>query len=435
MGKYDPKVMRRIAALGLTVLAPLILLILVTQVVVAQQGELADSGSLPEPIGELGPMDPAHTSIPQSVTRVQTATLLPQSDPLTSPIPTRWENLWLGFDVPMFLVYPQDVVSSEVHVQVFPPTVTVVFTDLLKQVRFFPPPSVPEYDVFIIYTTTVGLVYTDSDGTRLEFNTTRFDDEGRFRAQIGGWLNTGYFLFTSTLNFPDPYRFLWATAIPTNILTYTLEPSPEPHWIQWALSDVVSFLGKVDIRDVRVRSDLVMDDVYIDPVGTVTVTAGIPVLVKAVVRNQGEVMPDLPYFYTEWYARPVGYGPPADPDDHDYGWCARPGDCGNGGIGRYQFIFDADPGTPDHPLPAFPDPVPTLRPGESTELERTYIFFTPGTYELWAQADVDIQHDAPPHGPNLELDEGNNVAGPLTIVVEPNPDFGGVYLPIIVRNF
>jgi len=411
---------KRIVLLLLTICLPLVVLVLVTQVAIAQSGEPVD------PQYEV--FLPDGVCIPQDIVRVQTATLLPPPAlPLYDWVRTRWQNDWYDFSRDISLLYPSDVVSSEVVFETAPPTITWEFRENPPRVAFTAPSS-GTFDVFMEYTTTTGLRYSPNPTTTILLESIRLENTNLVSVGIGGFLSTGYFLFTSTLIFPPPYEFVWATAVPTNIITYTLDPASEPHWLRWNLEEVVSFMGTVMVRDTRLHSDLVIEDFYFEPPNPVAFS---PVTVTAVISNHGDVMPDLPYFYTEWYARPPWYtGPPVNPDDHDYGWCGDPGDCADG---RYEFIFDADLGTPDHPLPAFPDPVLALIPGQSVVLTRVYAFPAAGDYELWAQVDVDLQHSAPAYGPNLESDEGNNVAGPLSLTVIPTD--WGIYLPLVMRNY
>ncbi len=431
------KMWRRSPVLTLSVAVPLLLLVWITQVAVAQRDDLAakrpPAVTLGDGVQVLG--DAATLRVPQNVIRIQTATLLvPPVDPPYDLVPVTWQNDWRGFSTSMGLKYPTDVMTQDVVVLVEPPTLTWEFWPEVNTVAFLPPTNVVPftYNVFLAYTTSVGTVFTDDNDVTYNFQVKRRDSNNLLDGSLGGWLTTGYFQFTATMVFPPPFEFVWATAIPTDILSYTLEPGPDPHWVSWNVQDAVSFRGNVTLRDPRYHSDLVVESLTVDPPSPV---AGDPAMVTAVVRNVGEVHPDT-FFYTEWYARPVGYGPPENPDDHYYGWCAfpPPGDCGNGGVGRYEFIFDAVPATIDHPLPAFPDPVLALGPGQAVTLSRVYWFPVPGTVDLWAQVDVDVQHTGLTYGPNLEMNESNNVLLGPTITVLPGSSTRRVFLPLVLRS-
>ncbi len=422
----------------LAALAPLLVLVCATRIAVAQRPEpKVDSKAGPVLVGDgVLALEPLGDRTPQQVTRIQTATLLVPSVtlPLYDLVQVVWENDWYDFDRSMGLTYPDDVLSTELELQVTPGVTVIwgVYEDTGQKFVGFRPPEPngeADYDVFMAYTSSVGTVFTDSNDITYYFRVERQEGSNLSTGALGGWLTTGYFQFTATMIFPDPFEFEWATAIPTDVLTYTIEPGPEPHWIRWDVKNAVSFYASVIVRDPRFHSDLVIQDLYLDPPSPM---AGRPVKVVAVVRNDGLAMPDT-YFYTEWYLYPVGLGPPGDPDDHDYGWCGEPGNCGSG---RYQFIFDADPSTPDHPDPDFPDPVLTeqLLPGELFTLTRIYQFPSVGTFDLYAQVDVDVQHSYPAHGPNVEMNDSNNIFGPLQITVIPNDGSGVVYLPLILRN-
>ena len=403
--RLNVKAVKRGMSLLLAIGAPLLVLVWITQVADAQRSDPVE----PPPadasqIGEVNWLYPAGNHEVLNVTRIQTATIIPPVELDYSQVKTAWQNDWRDFQGQLKISYPEDVISSELVVIVNPATVTWLISEPVHQVHTWPPAGL-EYDVFMAYTTEVGLRFYDPiEGMWLRYGAERYEDSNLVEAHLGGWLTEGYFAFTSTLFFPDPYQFEWASAIPTTILTYTRGLD----WIRWSLDDVVSFRGDILLRDVRMRSDLVIDDFYLEPAGPVIV--GWPVTVTAVLTNLGDVMPNT-YFYTEWYARPLGVGPPAGPDDHDYGWCGDVPECS--GTGRLEFVFDGVLSTTDS---IYPDPVveTRMRPGAPLTLTQVYTFMEEDTFDLYAQVDVDVEDlcfpGDPCHGRNLEWDEENNVA-------------------------
>jgi hypothetical protein len=345
---------------------------------------------------------------------------------LATKVATHWTNHWKGFVGEKSLFYPLDVFPADVMISIEPPTMPYAFEHRLEAdyhyviVRLNPTTTITPYNVLMAYTTTEGLTSLSGEND-IFLGARRVSDSNIVNGSIGGWIEGGFFEFTSTMIFPEPYQFEWATAIPTDIVTYTLDSAPEPHWVQWNLQQVVSFQGDVFVRDPRIRSDLYVHDLSIEPNPP---TAWEPAVVKVVLGNMGPVIPDT-YVYTEWYAMPQGAPPPDSPYDHEFGW-----DDGTP-YGNTDFIFDANPASP-----LYPDPLPTeaLGPSDLVTLTRVFVFSEEGPIDLYAQVDI-AWTDEHPDGFNQELSEANNIAGPLGIFVLPNDNPPGkVFFPLVMRQ-
>lgn len=388
-------------------LVSLLLLVVVTQVAVAQGGSRTAVNVPAADVGEEKlERAPDGSRVPQDVTRIQTVTLVTPADPLATELATHWQNDWRGFIVPMEIGYPTDVPSTALIVSTSPPTLVVTYLEPTHTIFIDFPTSGETYDVYMEYTTTQ--------------KSYRLADSNLIDSEFGGSLSTGYFVFTATFLYDyQVYDFEWASSNSPEYV-YTRGPG----WVKWVLEDVVSFRGDVILRDTRVRADLVIEEFSVQPM---VVQAGVPATVRVVVRNLGDVIPDRPYFFTEWYARPsyLDLGPPTYAGDHDYGWCANPPDCD--GPGRSAYLFDSNLATSEV------DPYYNLLPHSSVVMTRSVTFLTAGDYDLYAQVDVDVYHEGLEYGLNLETNESNNVfvADPLTLVVLPGD--WRLYLPIVSR--
>lgn len=126
----------------------------------------------------------------------------------------------------------------------------------------------------------------------------------------------------------------------------------------------------------------------------------------------------------ELYARPAGWGPPATPHDHTYGWwCAVTApSCPADQIRNLGFLTSSDP-------QGF-----ILQTDQSGPVSIPTVFTQTGVYSLYLQVDVGFNWSPPDpdYGRVKEADEYNNVVflGAFSIQMFPK-----VYLPIVFKQY